>query len=98
MNLLAATTTEPTAINQIYNTAVNARTSLNELFAMLRDRLIQQYPRLEGCEPIHRDFRKGDVLHSQADISKAAALLGYIPSHTIDTGLDAALSWYVKNL
>lgn len=98
MNLLAATTTEPTAVNQIYNTAVNARTSLNELFAMLRDRLIQHYPRLEGCEPIYRDFRKGDVLHSQADISKAAALLGYIPSHTIDTGLDAALSWYVKNL
>lgn len=98
MNMLAATTVEPAAVNQIYNTAVNARTSLNELFAMLRDRLIRHYPRLEGCEPVHRDFRKGDVLHSQADISKAAALLGYVPSHTIDTGLDAALSWYVANL
>ena len=98
MNLLAATTTEPAAINQIYNTAVNARTSLNELFTMLRDRLLQDYPRLKRCEPVHRDFRRGDVLHSQADISKAAALLGYVPSHTIDTGLDAALSWYVANL
>ena len=98
MNLLAATTTEAAAINQIYNTAVNARTSLNELFTMLRDRLLQDYPRLKRCEPVHRDFRRGDVLHSQADISKAAALLGYVPSHTIDTGLDAALSWYVANL
>ena len=98
MNLLAATTTEPAAANQVYNTAVNARTSLNELFTMLRDRLIQHYPRLAGCEPVHRDFRAGDVLHSQADISKAATLLGYVPSHTIDTGLDAALSWYVANL
>ncbi len=98
MNLLAATTTEAAAINQIYNTAVNARTSLNELFTMLRDRLLQHYPRLKRCEPVHRDFRRGDVLHSQADISKAAALLGYVPSHTIGTGLDAALSWYVANL
>lgn len=98
MNLLAATTTEPAAVNQIYNTAVNARTSLNELFIMLRDRLLQHYPHLAGCTPVYREFRKGDVLHSQADISKAATLLGYAPGHTIDAGLDAALSWYVANL
>jgi UDP-N-acetylglucosamine 4-epimerase len=98
MNLLAATSSEPSAINQVYNTAVNARTSLNELYNMLHNRLLPHYPHLQGCKPLHRDFRKGDVLHSQADISKAAALLGYEPSHTIDAGLDAALSWYVANL
>jgi len=98
MNLLAATTTEPAAVNQVYNTAVNARTSLNELFSMLHARLIPHYPRLEGCKPVYRDFRKGDVLHSQADISKAAKLLGYEPTHTIDAGLDEALSWYIANL
>jgi UDP-N-acetylglucosamine 4-epimerase len=98
MNLLAATSSEPSAINQVYNTAVNARTSLNELYNMLHNRLLTHYPRLQVCKPLHRDFRKGDVLHSQADISKAAALLGYEPSHTIDAGLDAALSWYMANL
>jgi UDP-N-acetylglucosamine 4-epimerase len=98
MNLLAATSSESSAINQVYNTAVNARTSLNELYNMLHNRLLPHYPQLKGCKPLHRDFRKGDVLHSQADISKAAALLGYEPSHTIDAGLDAALSWYMANL
>lgn len=98
MNLLAATNTDPVAINQIYNTAVNARTSLTELFTMLRDRLLPHYPHLQSCQPVYRDFRKGDVLHSQADISKAGNLLGYHPSHTIETGLDSALTWYMTNL
>jgi UDP-N-acetylglucosamine/UDP-N-acetylgalactosamine 4-epimerase len=98
MNLLAATSLDSMAINQVYNTAVNARTSLNELYSMLHGRLLPHYPHLLGCEPVHRDFRKGDVLHSQADISKAATLLGYEPSHTIAAGLDAALSWYIANL
>ena len=98
MNLLAATSMEPSAVNQIYNTALNARTTLNELFDKLRDRLLPHYPHLQGCTPVHRDFRAGDVLHSQADVSKAAGLLGYKPSHTIDQGLDAALSWYMEHL
>lgn len=98
MNLLAATSTEADSINQIYNTAVHARTSLNELFAMLHSRLLPHYPHLRDCKPHYRDFRKGDVLHSQADITKATTLLGYEPSHTIDAGLDAALSWYMAHL
>jgi UDP-N-acetylglucosamine 4-epimerase len=98
MNILAATTAEPSAINQVYNTAVNARTSLNELFSKLHKRLAPHYPHLQGYKPVYRDFRQGDVLHSQADISKAATLLGYKPTHTIDAGLDAALSWYMANL
>ncbi len=98
MNLLAATATDPEAVNQVYNTAVNARTSLNELYAMLRQRLVPTAPSLADSTPVYRDFRAGDVLHSQADISKAARLLGYRPSHAIDRGLDASLSWYVNNL
>lgn len=98
MNLLAATSSAPAAVNQIYNTAVNARTSLNELFTKLHDRLLPHYPHLLGCMPVYRAFRAGDVLHSQADISKAAGLLGYKPSHTIDQGLDAALCWYMASL
>ncbi|HAD04946.1 MAG: Vi polysaccharide biosynthesis protein VipB/TviC [Desulfuromonadales bacterium GWD2_61_12] len=97
-NLLAATTRDGEAINQVYNVAVNARTSLNELFALLRDKLLPQLPQLRGVQPLYRDFRAGDVLHSQADIAKAARLLGYRPSHDIDAGLDVALPWYRRHL
>ncbi len=98
MNLLAAATADPEAVNQVYNTAVNARTTLNELYDKLRDRLLPHFPHLRDAKPVYRDFRPGDVLHSQADIGKAARLLGYEPSHTIDAGLDAALPWYMANL
>jgi UDP-N-acetylglucosamine/UDP-N-acetyl-alpha-D-glucosaminouronate 4-epimerase len=98
MNLLAATADNREAANQVYNTALNARTSLNELFAMLRGRLIPHYPHLRDCLPVYRDFRQGDVLHSQADIGKARRLLGYEPTHSIDRGLDAALEWYMNSL
>ena len=83
--------------NQIYNVAVNARTSLNILFEQLASTLGKhqiQYLK----PPVHRDFRAGDVRHSQADISKANDLLGYAPTHTISQGLDAAMPWYVRFL
>ena len=98
MNILAATTEAPEAVNQVYNTALNARTSLNELYSMLQGRLLPHYPHLVGARPIYRDFRQGDVLHSQADIRKGKQLLGYDPTHTINQGLDAALQWYIRNL
>src|SRR5437867_880796 len=98
MNLLAATTTNPKAVNQVYNVAVNERTSLNELFALLRERLLLYYPHLKRYQPVYRDFRPGDVRHSQADISKARRLIGYAPTHRIERGLDAALDWYRRNL
>jgi UDP-N-acetylglucosamine 4-epimerase len=98
MNILAATNSDPMAVNQVYNTAVNARTSLNELFAKLHGRLLPHYSHIRESAPVYRDFRQGDVLHSQADIGKAARLLGYAPTHKIDEGLDTALSWYMANL
>ncbi|MBJ6723704.1 SDR family oxidoreductase [Geomesophilobacter sediminis] len=98
MNLLAATTADPAAVNQVYNVAVNARTSLNELYDLLCGKLTPHFPALRGRRPEYGDFRKGDVLHSQADISKAARLLGYQPTHTIDQGLDQALQWYINAL
>ena len=98
MNLLAATTTNPKAVNQVYNVAVNERTSLNELFDLLRERLLLYYPHLKRYLPVYRDFRPGDVRHSQADISKARRLIGYAPTHRIERGLDAALDSYRRNL
>jgi UDP-N-acetylglucosamine 4-epimerase len=97
MNLLAATGENPESSNQVYNVALNDRTNLNELFEMLRSRLAADCDHLRDFKPVYRDFRAGDVMHSQADISKAARLLGYCPTHSIEQGLDEALWWYKSN-
>lgn len=97
-NILAATCGNPEGVNQVYNVAVNARTNLNELFEMLRSALLPRHAHLAGFEPVHRDFRKGDVLHSQADVTKARTFLGYEPTHTIAQGLAEAIGWYEADL
>jgi UDP-N-acetylglucosamine/UDP-N-acetylgalactosamine 4-epimerase len=97
-DILAATVENPEAVNQVYNVALNARASLTELFEFLKQRLLPRYPHLAGFQPIYRDFRAGDVMHSQADISKAKSMLGYAPTHTLEQGLDVALNWYERNL
>ncbi len=97
-NILSATTTNPDAINQVYNVAVNERTTLNQLFDMQRNLLIKRFEHLENFRPTYQDFRVGDVRHSLADISKAQKLLGYVPSHRISEGLSTAMDWYVKDL
>lgn len=96
-NILAATAPE-VAANQVYNVALGERTSLNQLFELIRAGLERQYPHLINLKANHQDFRAGDIKHSQADISKAKNLLGYDPSHRINEGLDKALQWYVNNL
>jgi len=83
-------------INQVYNVAVGDRTSLNELYAQLKKRLMPIYPQLQDAKPVHRDFRSGDVRHSLADISKANTRLGYMPTHRISQGLASAMPWYVE--
>ena len=98
MNLLAATGDNPDAANQVYNVALNDRTSLNRLYEMIQDRLMAMRPEMEKKEPTYRDFRAGDVRHSQADISKAQSLLGYQPTHKINEGMDEAMEWYVGSL
>ena len=98
MNLLAAMTDNDEATDHVYNVALNDRTSLNQLFQMIEDRLIQRIEGLTKKEPTYRDFRAGDVRHSLADISKAQQLLGYQPSHVISDGLDEAMDWYVEAL
>ena len=98
MNLLAATTVSDDATDQVYNVALNDRTSLNQLFELIQDLLIKLQPSLFAIKPIYRDFRAGDVRHSQADISRAISLLGYVPTHKIAEGLVEAMDWYVDSL
>ena len=97
-NLLAATTTNPAAINQAYNIAIGERTTLNELFNLLQTSLRKLDPKLPQQKPKYQDFRAGDVRHSLADISKAQKLLGYAPKYRIGDGINIALEWYLKNV
>ena len=98
MNLLAATTDDDEATDQIYNVALNDRTSLNKLYQMIEEGLIQKTQGLQKKEPIYKDYRAGDVRHSQADISKAQTLLDYQPKYKISQGIDETMEWYVGNL
>ena len=94
-NLLAATAADAAAVNQVYNVAAHARTTLNELFDMLRDLLGERFPEIAGARASHGPFRAGDVRHSLADISKAGRLIGYRPTHTVAEGLREAIGWYI---
>ena len=95
MNILAATA-EAKYRDNVFNVAINDKTSLNKLFKIISENL-----RKNGIEtqssPIYQEFRSGDVRHSQADISKAEQLLGYVPSHDISAGIEKAIPWYINN-
>lgn len=95
-NLLAATAQDE-AKNEVYNVAVGDRTTLNDLFRALQSALAENgkpYP----ADPKYRDFRAGDVRHSQADISKASNKLGYAPEYRILDGISKAMPWYIENV
>lgn len=94
-NLLAATS-RPEARNHVYNMAVGDRTTLKQLFGLIRDNLVP-HGVTPTVQPEHRDFRAGDVRHSLADTSKANRLLGYVPTHRIADGVKTATGWYVAN-
>ncbi|MEB0012029.1 SDR family oxidoreductase [Glaciimonas sp. Gout2] len=96
-NLLAATA-DKDAANQVYNVALNDRTSLNQLHEMMRLLLLEKFPHLHEHRPQYVGFRAGDIRNSQADITKARTLLGFEPTHRIGEGLKQAMAWYVRNL
>ena len=95
-NILAATANDD-AKNNVYNVAVGGRTTLNTLFAALKEHLSSNTVSYDK-EPVYRDFRAGDVRHSQADIVKIQTLLGYDPQFNIIQGIEKAMPWYVKDL
>lgn len=92
-NLLAATTTNSDAKNQVYNVAVGDRTTLNQLFEAIQIALKDNGINYTQT-PTYREFREGDVRHSQADVTKAKTLLGYEPGFVIKEGIAEAMPWY----
>ena len=97
-NILAATAEKEEAFGQVYNVAFGQRTSLNELFAHIREEVALYNPDAVALQPEYRDFRAGDVRHSLADISKARNLLGYEPQYDVHSGLRLAAEWYATNV
>ncbi len=89
---------KPEARDKIYNVAFGQRTTLNELFALIRDEVTRHKPEAAKAVSEHREFRFGDVRHSLADISRAQTLLGYSPRYDVRQGLRLAGDWYAENL
>lgn len=98
MNMRAMTTTNPEAVNQIYNTAFGERTTLNQLVGYLKEFLSAFDTEIATIEPTHGPNRAGDIPHSLASIDKARRLLGYDPQFSMRQGLQAAVKWYWENL
>lgn len=98
MNLRAMETTNPDAINQIYNTAFGERTTLNQLVELLKKYLSEYDSKIANVEVLHGPNRAGDIPHSLACIDKAKNLLGYAPEFSMENGLKEAVKWYWENL
>ena len=97
-NQLALLADKPEAVNQVYNVAFGERTTLNELFAYLREDLSEFDAEIGKVEAKYGPKRAGDIPHSLACIDKARTLLGYAPEFSVKQGLKAATKWYFENL
>lgn len=97
-NILAATTMNPDALNQVYNVAAGNQITLNELISILRKLLTEFDPEIKNIPVKYGEERSGDVKYSLASIDKAKNLLGYRPYTDVEGGLKEAISWYVGNL
>lgn len=98
MNLRALTTTNPEAVNQVYNTAFGERTTLNQLVEYLKEYLSAYDKEIANVEVLHGPNRAGDIPHSLANVDKAKTLLGYDPQYSMKKGLKEASAWYWENL
>jgi UDP-N-acetylglucosamine/UDP-N-acetylgalactosamine 4-epimerase len=98
-NIIAATTDNPAAVGEIFNVACGRRTTLVQLYDLIRSEVTTARPKAGRLpDPTFADFRAGDVRHSLADIQKAVRLLAYAPTHQVAEGMAAAASWYLTHL
>ncbi len=97
MNLISAVNSICTNSSQVFNVAFGERTTLNDLFIIIKSMLSESNPHLSEVLPVYRDCRAGDIPHSLADISKAKSLLGYRPKFNVNSGLKESIGWYIKN-
>lgn len=98
MNILAGSTQHQHAFGEAFNVAVGGRNTLNELYALINQTLKKHIPDYRQQHAIYRDFRAGDIRHSNADINKAKTLIRYNPTHDIYQGMTEAIEWYIQNV
>lgn len=91
-NVLAFCTNNTNAINQVYNVAYGASTSLNQLFELIKNNLNS------SVNPEYKAERKGDIKNSLANINKAKDLLDYKPLVSLEQGMELTVDWYKQNL
>lgn len=96
-NILAAVSDSAQASGKAYNVACGGRTTLNELLGIIKESLRSRNLDVDSIEPVYGPFRKGDVRHSLADISRAKTLLGFEPAYNVGTGMIESIEWYVQN-
>jgi UDP-N-acetylglucosamine 4-epimerase len=97
-NHLAAVTKNNAALNQIYNIAHGERTTLKQLFDLIKNIAVKYDSTIADIKPVYGTERAGDIPHSQASIEKASKLLGYAPSHNVAEGLEEAIKWFWQNM
>jgi len=97
-NIMAGMTTNSEAFAKAYNTAAGGRETLNNLYNAIANGLEEKLPELNIKKVIYRDFRAGDIRHSNANINQAKELLGYEPTHSLEQGLKESLSWYINDI
>jgi len=97
-NILAGTTSNKEAFGEVFNAGIGGRLTLNELYKAINEKLERNLKDFTYKDPIYRDFRAGDIRHSNANIDKLKQMVGYEPTHDIDQGLEESIKWYIKKL
>ncbi|MCX6073399.1 MAG: SDR family oxidoreductase [Campylobacterales bacterium] len=97
-NILAATATNEQSFGEAFNTGIGGRETLNNLYHAINEGLAKNLSDFEMKKAIYRDFRAGDIRHSNANIDKIKQLLGYVPTHSLKAGLEESLSWYINDI
>jgi UDP-N-acetylglucosamine 4-epimerase len=97
-NHLASVVRNKAALNQVYNVAHGERTTLNQLFFLIRDLAAKFDKDISTIEPVYGPSREGDIPHSLASIEKAKKFLYYSPTLNVEQGLKEAVKWYWMNL
>jgi len=98
MNILSGLTQNSEAFGEAFNVAVGGRNTLNELYILINKELKKHIDTYEPKIATYREFRSGDIRHSNADITKAKKNVGYVPTHDIYLGMQEAIEWYIQNL
>ncbi|MFK5976798.1 MAG: SDR family oxidoreductase [Sulfurovum sp.] len=98
MNILSGLTSNTEAFGEAFNVAVGGRNTLNELYSIITQNLSQEIAEFIPSKPIYREFRDGDIRHSNADITKAKTMVGYAPTHNIYDGMKESVGWYIDDI